>query len=492
MNSRLARFRPLIVAGVGGVFLALASPPTDFYPGVLVSYGLLALVLLSAAQSIIWGVGMVATHLLAKRLKAPLELAFAAGVFVALSLPTIFAWSPAGLLTPWPSLVQLGDVIGERGVSALIAVAAALLGRALLAAFGRRPGDSWPESLRFKDYGGATRPALASIALLVLMAAFGAARIYQVSSARARLPTIKIGLVDQAVLPLDRWNARKQPGILRKLRSLTESAERDGAELTIWPEAAYPYSLDHEGPQIDEGGRSIIGNGVHGPVLAGIITQTPPDFEGARDDYNSASVIASDGSIQPPADKLELLWFGETVPGSAWFPFLRKIFQKSGALIPGTAPRALTLAPSPAAGRPALTMAVLNCYEDTLSGVGRRVTKALSPNLLVNITNDAWFYDTAESELHARLGAMRAVEARHDLVRAVNLGVMTWVDATGTVRARWAESRAQTLIVTPAIDDGSATFFVRFGDWPTLFAMAGLAAWFWRRGRTREISRPSS
>jgi apolipoprotein N-acyltransferase len=297
---------------------------------------------------------------------------------------------------------------------------------------------------------------------------------------------MRIGLVDQAVLPLDRWNRKNHAGILRKLRSLTEIAERDGAELTIWPEAAYPYPLAHEHPRVDDGrGKAIVGDGVKGPVLFGLITQAGVDDLGARNSYNSTALIMPEGAVSEPSDKIELLWFGETVPGSDWFPWLRRTFQQSGALLPGSEPRGVTL--DRAGGGP-LRMGILNCYEDTLSGVGRKVTRTLSPNLLVNVTNDAWFYDTAESDLHARLGAMRAVETRHDLVRAVNLGVMSWVDATGAVRARWAESRAHAIVVTPAIDDGAATFFVRFGDAPALILMIGLAAFFWRRGRTRDVS----
>src|SRR6202044_871093 len=145
------------------------------------------------------------------------------------------------------------------------------------------------------------------------------------------------------------------------------------------------------------------------------------------------------------------------VPGGATFPWLRRAFQRSGGLLPGEAPRALDLAPG-------LHTAVLNCYEDTLPALGRRLAVALEPNLLVNVTNDAWFHDTAEPELHARLGAMRAVELRLDLVRAVNLGVTSWIDAAGIVRARYAAAAPGTLLVTPTIRDRTPTFYARFGD----------------------------
>jgi apolipoprotein N-acyltransferase len=129
-------------------------------------------------------------------------------------------------------------------------------------------------------------------------------------------------------------------------------------------------------------------------------------------------------------------------------------------------------------------MAVLNCYEDTLPDLGRRLAVALTPGLLVNITNDAWFERTAEPELHARLGAMRAIELRLDLVRSVNLGVTSWIDAAGTVRARYADAQPGTLMATPAVRPPTLTIYARWGDAPLLIALAiTTLAFAWRSRR---------
>ncbi len=519
----LLRRRALLLAVAGGIVFALTAPPTDLYPAVVLGLAVLAasltdgdeppgfwaafgrgatwgtaaglcglrfvpaviqrftplgaavaylaLVLLAAGQSLVWAIGAGVAALLRRRARVPFEVAFGAGILVSLSLPAIFVWSPAGLVSPWPAFVQLADVVGERGVSVLFAVGAALLARA-----GR--------ALVAQGVRAAARPALAAAALFTALPLHGALRIASITRESAALPTTSIGLVDQAVDPLDRWNARKLPGILRTLRKLTRQVEDQGVALTVWPEAAYPYPLGHDDRTAPTGPAAILGNGVHGPLLFGLITEDPPlplpsgEFE--RNSYNSATVVTPDGALQPPYDKLELLWFGETVPGGSVFPWLRRAFQQSGGLLPGDAPRALDVVvdrargqrpglrsdePSSAPG-PALHTAVLNCYEDTLPALGRRLALALQPNLLVNVTNDAWFHDTAEPELHARLGAMRAVELRLDLVRAVNLGVTSWIDAAGVVRARYAKAAPGTLIVTPAIRARSPTFYARFGDAP--------------------------
>jgi apolipoprotein N-acyltransferase len=532
----LRRHRALLLAVVGGIAFALTSPPTDLYPAVLVGLAFLsasiadapnlrrafgravvwgtsagivgmrfvpaviqrftplgdaasylALILLAAGQSLIWAIGAGVAWLLHRRARAPFEFSFAAGTFVALSLPAIFAWSPAGLVSPWPSLVQLGDLIGERGVSALFAAGAALLARGVMASFGFRPGEEPPAPLRARFSVAVARPLLASAGLFAALAIFGTWRMSSIPTESDGLPTLRVGLVDQAVAPQDRWEAKNHPSILRTLRELTRRAEADDAELTIWPEAAYPYPLDHDAPHIKKNAQAIVGvDQVRGPVLTGLITRAPvveiaPGvFE--RNSYNSATVVAPDGSMQPVADKLQLLWFGEMVPAGDKFPWLRRMFAKSGGLVPGKEPTPLVLTrPAPA---PEVRMGILNCYEDTLTDVGRAVVIALRPNLLVNITNDAWFYDTAESELHARLGAMRAIELRRDVVRAVNLGVTSWIDARGVVRARYGESRAAHLMATPSLRDGPLTLYARAGDTPMIAVMAAvtlLSLWRARR-----------
>jgi apolipoprotein N-acyltransferase len=407
-----------------------------------------------------------------RRARVPFEIAFGAGVLVALSIPTIFAWSPAGLVSPWPWAVQLADLVGERGVSVLFAIGAALIARAARA-------------LRAGERRAALRPGLGALALFVALPVHGALRLASIQRAAAGLPTLRVGLVDQAVPPLERWNSRNYPTILHRLRELTQGLEDQGAALTVWPEAAYPYELAHEDRAAPHGRRALLGEGVRGPLLVGLITEDTPVTVAPglveRNSFNSATLVLPDGSMEPPYDKLELLWFGEMVPGGAVFPWLRRIFQKSGGLIPGAAPRALDL-PAPAGtGGSGVRMAVLNCYEDTLPGLGRRLAVALDPGLLVNVTNDSWFQATAEPELHARLGAMRAIELRRDVVRAVNLGVTSWIDAAGVVRARYDAEAPGTLVATPAIRDDGITVYARFGDVPLALVLVAVSVFFARR-----------
>ena len=104
------------------------------------------------------------------------------------------------------------------------------------------------------------------------------------------------------------------------------------------------------------------------------------------------------------------------------------------------------------------------CYEDILPAFARRL--ASGPNLLINITNDAWFGRTAEPYEHLALAVFRSVEHRLDMVRAVNTGVSAHIDATGRVRdktrvgrsGRAADAPPVTLLVEVAMLPGGGLY----------------------------------
>jgi apolipoprotein N-acyltransferase len=518
VSGRLGIRRSAALAAIGGLVFSLAAPPTNLYPAVLIGLGLcyaatrgatrarvaaalgliwataagivgmafvpgviarftpigfaggvVALVLLAAFQAGAWAAATGLAHVLARRCGFAGPLAFGVAVLLAISIPAVITWSPAALLSPWPILVQLAELIGERGVSFLLAVAAALAagaagGRFVEPELSRQSRIAW---------------AVASAALFVGPLGYGAVRIQQLRADSERMPVLRVGVVQAAVPARLRWEPGARPEILARLRRLSRAAELQGAELTVWPEAAYPHVLPHHAGPTPRDERALVGGGVRGPLLVGMITQP----SGLQGQHNAATIVGSDGSMQTPQAKLQLLWFGETVPLGQYLPFLRRIFSRTGGLLPGE--RVSILKEGPA------RLGVLNCYEDTLPGIGRRIAGE-SPNLLINVTNDAWFGPTSEPELHLRLSALRAVETRLDLVRAVNLGVPAWIDATGTIRERGLDDRQSVMVVPAALRNAPPTLYVRVGDAPIWIALGLLAlAGFLRAAKSRARLQPA-
>jgi apolipoprotein N-acyltransferase len=443
--------------GIGANVIALR-----FVPEVVARFtpipwagGCVLLFLLACEQGVRWAVAGILTRLLARR-GVPPWLAFGAGIYAGTFVPAVFPWSAAGGVTPVPAMVQLAELVGERGVTLLMAFSAGLLASSVQAFREKRATAAWL--------------ALgAAFALPLLTFLEGSLRIARIEESRGTAPTVTIGLVQPATAALERWDPTRAGAILDRLTALTLSSERRGAEITVWPEAAYPFPLPHGTRYCPIGARAILPIGVRGPVLAGMV------MTGANGDlYNSAAICQTRGTMTPSYDKLRLLWFGETIPVIDRIPFIRKAFSRGTGMVPGSA-NVMQVAG-------AVRASILNCFEDTLPDAGREAM-ADRPNLLINITNDAWFAGSAESELHLRLGVLRAVESRRDFVRAVNLGPTTWVDAAGIVAGRYASPLAGVLVATPALLEWEPTLFDRLGDAPTALA---LLAWTFARARHKK------
>ena len=195
--------------------------------------------------------------------------------------------------------------------------------------------------------------------------------------------------------------------------------------------------------------------------------------------FNSAVLVQPDGTFAAVYDKRHLLWFGETIPLSDVFPILTKWFSRGTGIRAGQAQVLLETGE--------IRAGILNCYEDTLPQAGR--DSAHGANLLVNVTNDAWFEGTIEGDLHLMLATMRSVETRRDLARAVNRGPTSLVDATGAVRARYAEPLPSPLLVTVALLEGT-TLYAKWGDAGTLLLLVMvLGTAFLRQQRTKQKRR---
>jgi apolipoprotein N-acyltransferase len=426
--------------------------------------GVVALLLLAAFEALRWGVAGVVCRA-SMRVGAPLPAAFAVGVFAGTFVDTAFPWTAAGGVTPCPAMVQLADLVGERGVTFVMALAAGFAAEAARA---------------FRS--SARRRALVCAAFAVVLPlstyAEGVARMRSIEALRATAPSETMGLVQPSIGALVRWDSSMAPGILDGLATLTKSAEKRGAELTVWPEAAYPYPLVHDATRAPMGKYTLPPFGARGPILTGLVLEGSDGVE-----TNSAAIFFADGSRSAAQDKLHLLWFGETVPFADRWPWLRRVFARGTGMAPGHAFVPLV------AGR--VHAAVLNCFEDILPVAGREAM-AVSPNLLVNISNDAWFAGSPESELHLRLAVLRAVESRRDLVRAVNYGPTSFVDAAGRVVARSDVRFASALVVDAKLLDTGRTIYDVAGDAPLAFACVGAVVFFAvrkRRATTRQNER---
>ena len=167
--------------------------------------------------------------------------------------------------------------------------------------------------------------------------------------------------------------------------------------------------------------------------------------------------------------------FGEYMPH--WIPLKIIPSLLEGGFTPGSGPETIANIP----GLPAF--APIICYEAIFSG--QIIDEAQRPAWIVNITDDAWFGDSAGPRQHFADVRLRAVEEGLPLVRAANSGISAVIDPFGRVTALLPLD-AQGVLVAPLPAAQPATLYARWGlEIPLTLSIAlliaGLAAGYTRK-----------
>ncbi|MGH9391592.1 MAG: apolipoprotein N-acyltransferase, partial [Vicinamibacteria bacterium] len=169
--------------------------------------------------------------------------------------------------------------------------------------------------------------------------------------------------------------------------------------------------------------------------------------------------------------------FGEYVPLRRFLPFLQKVASGMSAE-DFSAGETATLLPS-RGGR----IGALICYESIFPELVRKFAAA-DADLLVNITNDAWFGATSAPVQHLSMAVFRAVENRMGIARSANTGISGAIAPTGEI-VRETEIFKQEALSVTIIPRLGKTFYAKRGDvfsWiAVLVAAAALAQGLARR-----------
>jgi apolipoprotein N-acyltransferase len=338
---------------------------------------------------------------------ASLAFAFGAAEWLRTFVLTGFPWNAIGYAAmPVPVLMQSVSVVGLLGMNALAVFVFST--PALLAAN------------RHRAVG------LAAIFLLVaLHTGFGFARL---ASARNDVgDTLAVRLVQPSIEQTAKWNSSTQDEIFRTYLRLSGGPAAGGRkepQLVIWPETSLPFLLTDRpdalvaiGDVLDEGQ----------VLLAGAVrAEERPTSGSAARFYNSIMAIDDAGRIFDAVDKIHLVPFGEYVPFEGLLSRLgvEEIVALPGGFSAGSGDRVLTLPGG-------LRILSSICYEIIFPGETGRA--AASADLIVNVTNDAWYGDTPGPYQHFRQAQVRAVETGLPLVRAANNGISAAVSSYGHV-----------------------------------------------------------
>ncbi len=422
--------------------------------------------LLVGYQAITFGLFAWGLRRLRDRLPLPVTL-LAPIVMTAMELvvPFLFPWYLAITQAWFRPVIQIADVTGPLGVTFLLVLANAAIYDVAHAALRRQPLP-W-------------RRVAAAAGVIALALVYGQVRIHQVEARRAAAEKLKVGVVQANIGITEKFVAGLREEQLAIHQRLSVDLERRGAQLIVWPESSYPYYF-RRGQAHDWSDEKRVQQGFQTPILFGALT-----FGGdAPYPFNTALMMDRDGNVTGSFDKNFLLVFGEYIPFYEHVRWVQKLIPEASNFARGDGVTTFPL------GR--YRLGPMICYEDIIPAFGNRLAaERPSPNLLVNITNDAWFGATSEPWEHFALSVYRAVEHRVDLVRAVNTGVSAFVDATGRVYATGPavdpelqrDAKPVTLLEETAMLDGGG-LYAAIGDLfggLNLVALLGLGAWARKR-----------
>ena len=315
-------------------------------------------------------------------------------------LLTGFPWNPIAVIWSWdPVFLQGLSVIGLYGLGFLTVLI-----------------FLWPVTFVLKSKRHALGVSFVFLGLIAACWIFGFVRLFEATEPGQG--DLRLRIV-QPNIPQDlKWNPRLRNQHLDKLVKLSKGAGNAGVKHIIWPETAIPFLLP---PNANLS--RILGDTIPlgGLLWAGSLTSIGSSGNPFKL-FNSLLVVDASGEIRAKYDKHHLVPFGEYVPYRD-FLGISKITRGRTDFSPGPKPTPIDLLGIQ-------KVLPLICYEIIFS---HEVAAASRADWVVNITNDAWFLDSAGPRQHFALAQMRAVELGLPVVRAANTGISGVIDPWGRV-----------------------------------------------------------
>ncbi len=352
------------------------------------------------------------------------------------------------------TLIQISDLTGCYGVSFLLV----MFNTALFS--------------HLKGNKNKILHMMSVLILLVLVITYGRGMENKVNLGQGPNLSVLQGNIPQRF----KWDPGHAEEIIRTYHDLSVKATREKPDLIIWPETSYPFLVEREYYVPD---MTALASGLNVPILTGAV------YSEGEALFNSAFLVSDTGEVIERYDKTHLVPFGEYIPFEKQIFFLlRKFIDKPiGNYTEG---KKYSLFPlrviETGAGKGGIItrttsyfhLGVMICFEDCFPYIGREFVKK-GADILVNMTNDAWFGNTAAARQHLQASVFRAIENRVPVVRAANTGISCFIAPNGKVISSVTQDEKEIFVSgfkTAKIPLGKpGTFYTLKGDLFVLFCL---------------------
>jgi apolipoprotein N-acyltransferase len=344
-------------------------------------------------------------------------------------------------------LMQVADTVGVMGLSFLPVFVACTGWNVITRFIAAQRGE------------GTSRTRLDFTVALVLVLCCGGYGMLKLRHEPDTINILSVAMLQPNVAQADTFTGALAERTYERLRDFTR-AYAGSHDLVIWPESALPVNIRDHFNQLPPGWHADYFNSLLGPDHA-LLTGTEI-YEKTGTSHVSAVLMRGSFGTRQEHHKVHLVPFGEYLPLRHVWPFsmLRPLFPADFTAGGKTEPLRLDDNTS---------LIPLICFEDTVGRVARRFVRA-EPQIITAISNDGWFIDSIETEMHLANAKFRAVELRRPMARCSNIGVTCFIDEYGreTTRLRDPDT-GNTFIegVLPGEVNARAshlTFYARHGD----------------------------
>ncbi|MBM3580078.1 MAG: apolipoprotein N-acyltransferase [Alphaproteobacteria bacterium] len=271
----------------------------------------------------------------------------------------------------------------------------------------------------------------------------------------------KLRLVQANIKQNLKWDEREKYEHFLQHIKLTNSKDLSDVKAVIWSETSVPYVID-DNPMLMHHLKQAVPP--HGLLITGGLRLEEKKV------WNSIFVLNQNGVTQY-YDKHHLVPFGEYVPFHRFlsFLFLDKVVDDitggGEGFSEGEGAQSLVTED--------FSFSPLVCYEVIFSR--EVVDNKHLPDLLINLTNDAWFGNSSGPHQHFDMARMRTIEYGIPLVRVANTGITALVDPFGRIIRKINLNQSEVVDVS-LIKNSSTTVYATYGYAPLVLLLIALAS----------------
>jgi len=221
----------------------------------------------------------------------------------------------------------------------------------------------------------------------------------------------------QANIPQQlKWNKNELDKNLDKHFKLSMSKDDFAkTDIIIWAESSIPYPIDTN-LVLDKKFSQL-----KDKILISGAVRIERENHMIKHVWNSILFIQN-GKLLDFYDKTTLVPFGEYIPN--FIPFAKKFTNGSINFSKGVGNKTININ--------GIKISPLICYE--IMFPHKIINKNNPPDVIINITNDAWFGNTSGPYQHATAARFRAIENKIPLIRVANSGITFYADEYGRIK----------------------------------------------------------